>query len=316
MSYSDSLFASKYSFEAITPILFEMSTYTSRVISFICVLGAVGLTFQNCSDVNFAPVDQSSGSFPDLGLDPVLGEVPLPTPTQMVCPPGYVEVDGQCEMVQTAFTDCERFEDLGDRTEIPSLALTGTCYYKKVVNASTNAASGSRGEITANDVIARRHGTTGDTRPNIQDYQGAANPFVIGDSGVLNLNFLGARSLSLTSSAVADESEIANKGMDVDNFMLVNIVGEAASHVLARGTMDSKISSSQPMVYRPGGNIPDVPVTDFISYASGGTAQIGVLSLNGSGQSFANFTGAVDLRIRMLDCGGSAQSSDVFLIIH
>lgn len=284
-----------------------MPKKSNLIISAIAILGlGVSVFFQNCGEVNF----QNKAS--NQALSPGEPEVPTPTVVPPIeCAENQVEVDGLCEDLQTAFTECERFIDLGNLTDIPPLAESGTCYYKKIVNQTPSAASGSRGEPLAIDVWASKHGS--DSRPNVQ---GAAHPFEMGNSGMLRFNFLGPRSMSLTSSAVADVDEIDSNGLSVDNFVLVEFDRSGAYSVLARGTQDSQISYNghiSPIRIDMGGSNPPVNVTDFMHYATGGTAQVGVIHLN---TPTVLFDGQVSLRARMLDCGSSAKASDVYLVIH
>ncbi len=54
------------------------------------------------------------------------------------------------------------------------------------------------------------------------------------------------------------------------------------------------------------------PVTDFISYAAGGVANVGYIDISNG----FDLNVPTSLRVRLLDCGGSAQATDVYIIIH
>jgi hypothetical protein len=243
-------------------------------------------SFQNCGEVQFSAPQMAPVN--DAGT-------PTPLPP---CDSGMTRVNGVCQPLTSLFRECMSFEELGAQVEIPSLAATGRCYYKKLLSGLPLAASGTRGETWAEDVIARRHGAA-DARP---DVPGGTHPFVLGDAATA-LTLLGNRNLSLTSSSVGSVNEIENYKLKIDNFILVELQIPSATKSLARGTADSEPSGGKILLNGAG-------VNDFISYAPGGTANVDVVSLGEVP------VGELRLRVRMLDCGGSAQATDMYLVIH
>ncbi|MCB0361210.1 MAG: Ig-like domain repeat protein [Bdellovibrionales bacterium] len=218
------------------------------------------------------------------------------------CPlPGQRLVEGVCR--NTIFTECMEFVELDTSSSpivVPSLADTGKCFYKKIINATNTHSSGSAGELRAMDVLSRNH-DSGSATPS--------HPYILGES-YLSYIFQGPRTISLSSSASADGTMPPLK---IDNYFLVETMPEnGPKKMLARGTADalpwkdSSKNQTGPIL------VDSEPVTDFQSYASGGTATVPYMDVSG------NFTVGVptSLRVRQLDCGGSASASDVFIIIR
>lgn len=230
---------------------------------------------------------------------------PSPTPTPPpICPPGQAWIDGQCR--STSFTECVEFVELDTTANpvvVPSLESSGKCYYKKIINSVSQHSSGSRGEPRATDVLARDHDTT-DWHPN--------HPFIMGSSS-LNFVFQGDRTVSLSSTGSAD---VNASNLKIDNFFLVETVDANNQRtMLARGTADAEPYTNANktigdiLISYDGVNY---PVTDFISYAPGGTATVGYIDIS-DGFDIGVQT---QLKVRQLDCGSSATASDVYIIIH
>ncbi len=240
-------------------------------------------------------------------VDPPVVDVPVIPPPMPECPAGEVYVDGECRAEETTFTDCQSFVELNTNV-IPNLETNGICYYKKLISSLSAAPSGSRGEVKAEDVLSRRHGgATGNVAPN-----------VLGDSdaalgGRLSLTFLAKRKISFTSDKVGSVAEIANKSLRIDNYILVELFHNGLfQHAMARGTADALLTPGNGPIQLNG-----EPVHDFISYAPGGTANVGVISYSEQvAPDLLPVLTPVQFRVRMLDCGGSAQSSDMYVIIH
>ncbi|MBK7845710.1 MAG: hypothetical protein IPJ71_18905 [Bdellovibrionales bacterium] len=219
----------------------------------------------------------------------------------IACPPGQSIVDGICR--NTAFTECREFVELdttANQIVIPSLAETGKCYYKMIISAVNHHSSGSAGEPRAMDVLSRDHNSSSAT---------PSHPFVLGES---QLNFLvnGPRIVSLSSTASADGSMSKLK---IDNFFLVELTSQGLNpQRLARGTTDSQPWTNNSRTTVGPILVNNQPVNDFQSYASGGTALVPYIDVSGNFQSGVPTT----VRVRQLDCGGSAEASNVFLIIR
>lgn len=248
------------------------------------------------------------GSEPPGEIPPVVEIPPVIPPPNPTCPEGQVYIDGACQVQETTFTDCQSFVELNTNV-IPDLKTNGICYYKKLISAMPVAPSGSRGEIRAEDVLSRRHGGSGSAN---------VAPYVLGDSDTalgarLNLTFLGKRKISFTSDRVGSVAEIANKSLRIDNYILVELFHNSVfQHAMARGTADALLSPNNAPIQLNG-----QPVTDFRSYASGGTANVGVISYSDEvAPELLPVMTPIQFRVRMLDCGSSAQSSDMFIIIH
>ncbi|MBK8204439.1 MAG: hypothetical protein IPK68_19770 [Bdellovibrionales bacterium] len=217
------------------------------------------------------------------------------------CPPGQSIVDGICQ--NTAFTECREFVELdttANQIVIPSLAETGKCYYKKIISAVNHHSSGSAGELRAMDVLSRDHNSSSAT---------PSHPFVLGES---QLTFLvnGPRIVSLSSTASADGSMSPLK---IDNFFLVEFTPQGSSpQRLARGTADAQPWTNSNKTAVGPILVNNQPVNNFQSYASGGTALVPYIDVSGNFQTGVPTT----VRVRQLDCGGSAEASNVFLIIR
>ncbi len=209
------------------------------------------------------------------------------------CPESQSLIDGQC--VQSKFSECREFVEL-KISSIPPRD-SGICYYKKIIDQVSKHPSGTQQEPLAQDVIARRHYNQ-ETEPN-----GA--PFVTGDFSI-TLTFLGERALSLTSNKVGDLSLNDAKPIAIDNFILAEISTPNEQPILiARGTADA-VPTTGPIL------VNEQPVTDWKSFAKGGTATVPVLDIS----SELKINVATGFHIRMLDCGGSSRGTDVFMIIH
>lgn len=271
----------------------------------VVIVTAIILTviFQNCSKVNFNKSTSSSieiQSTPIPSATPSPTPTPSPSPTPPQCPPGQAWIDGECR--PTSFTECNVFIELDTAvspTVIPPLETTGLCYYKKILNAVPVHASGTNGEERAIDVLSRDHSSS--------SWQ-PINPFIMGEA-TFNFIFQGNRTVSLSSNGSAD---VTQGQMAIDNYFLVETLNQNnVKHMLARGTADARpyINSNKeigPIL------VNGEPVNDFISYAAGGTAMVGYIDIS----SGFEINDPTNLKVRQLDCGGSAQATDVYIIIH
>ncbi|MFK7825898.1 MAG: hypothetical protein AB8G05_17225 [Oligoflexales bacterium] len=218
-------------------------------------------------------------------------------PMTVQCDQGESLVNGVC--IVSEFSECTEFVEL-NITTIPSLEKTGKCYYKKIVSAVATTPSGI-GFEQASDVTAARHGNS--PVPT-------GHPWVLGDYMETFIFDIGEdeskRSISLSGDFVADVEQLANYPVKIDNFLLIEIEPNNGNvSRFARGTGDSV----------PGGafiTVNNENVTDFVSYAGGGIATIDILDLSTSFERGV----PTNIRIRMLDAGGSASASDLYLIIH
>ena len=213
------------------------------------------------------------------------------------CKSGESLIDGKC--IQSKFTECIKFVELENLVTIPSVERNGTCYYKKIINELATIPSTQSGLDRATDVLAASHGgnTTG-------------HPWIIGDF-TSNLYFdiqdtEKKRTLSLSGNFAGDIDTLIDFPVKIDNFVLVEIKSQDGTTRLARGTGDSVPKDSFIKV-------DGEDVTDFISYAGGGVAVIqDTVSFSDSLPTNKN----LEIRIRMLDAGGTASASDLYMIIH
>lgn len=215
--------------------------------------------------------------------------------------------DGTC--IQSVYNKCEEFVEinLGTNTnliQIPSLKSSGKCYYKKIINERT----GRNKSLVAKDVLSDNH--TRSNKPH--------NPWILGEFS-RDFLFQGNRKISLAGDFAGDINLIKQSPVRIDNFLLIKIKPENDNpQLLARGTGDSlpiidgKRQPIQVNTNWPSGNPVWEDVTDFEAYAKGGVASVPTLDFSTSFE----INKRTNIQIRMLDCGGGAKTSDVYLIIH
>lgn len=199
------------------------------------------------------------------------------------------------------FDQCQSYQELPagtDRIQLPAKSANGICYYLKIFNSVALHPSGTQGEQRDGDVLSSNH------NGNFDEY---ISPFIMGDRSV-SLNNSNNWAMSLSG----DFDDPSTK-MAIDNYFLVQFkygITQPIELVSAFGTADAEPGRGQlPILYK------DVEVA-FQSFAPSGTALVEAISLKAPAMGAADFQGEIDLRIRALDCGGSAQLRDVYMVFH
>ncbi len=222
-------------------------------------------------------------------------ETPPPTPA----PPVNVDNNNQLE-TPVSFAECTSFVELDKNQliELPDRAASSICYYVKLINRIQSHASGSQGEIRATDVLASNHDG---------DHSSYIAPYILGDAQVQ------ARNLRHWKLALSGSPNNPTTQMRIDNFYLVQILfGNSPSFELisAFGTADAAPGSGEKPIL-----LNDQPIA-LRSYAPGGTATVEALNITPPSELSASYMGIYNLRLRALDCGGSADGRDVYLVFH
>ena len=187
-------------------------------------------------------------------------------------------------------------------TSIPARTSAGICYSYKLMSEIANSSSNLTTTLDTT-VLAKNHGRTSDG--NLNDA-----PFLMGQFKG-NFQLQGARAVKLAGGNSATAPIL------VDNFIMTGVYPAAtASPIDVRkfyrvtGTTDSAIinadSSSTGSIQF---NSEQLPV---VGYASGGTSSIAPIDITSS--AAPNVLQTLD--IRALDCGGSRQLSDVYLLFQ
>ncbi len=266
-----------------------MFKWISACFAILVVLFA----FQNCSQKSFSAKESASalsvGSDTesqfdeDATTDNNNSTTPKDLDEDIVTSPPREEVN---------FTNCQSFQELtGDSIVVPARTANNVCYYVRFMTEQSAAKSGTRGEALASDVIASPH-----TRPD-----GDMHPYVLGQKEITQLQLLGPRNVALSGSF-----SNAQASMSIDIFFLLEQSTEVGSYrAWAYGTADAEPAGGKITV----GNY---VVENFYSYASGGTARVTAIDMTSAIPSGLKMS----IRFRGLDCGSSAQASDVFMVFH
>ncbi len=234
----------------------------------------------------------------DPGTSP-LTPTPTPTPTPNNNPPLNVNINTQLDN-PVNFSQCTSFVEVNkeDLIELPNRATSSTCYYVKLINRIENHPSGTQGEVRAADVLASNH------NGNSTNY---ISPFILGDAQVQ------AKNLKNWKLALSGSPNNPNAQMRIDNFYLVQILfGDNPKFELvsAFGTADAEpIAGQKPIL------LDDKPI-ELKTYAPSGTATVEALNITPPSDLAASYMGIYNLRLRALDCGGSANGLDVYLVFH
>jgi hypothetical protein len=191
------------------------------------------------------------------------------------------------------FTSCQSFQELlGDSIVVPARTANNVCYYVRLMSSLPAASSGTRGEVVASDVIAS---------PHLPRPDGGMHPYILGQKEITQLQLMGTRNVALSGSF-----SNAQASMSIDNFFLVEQSTETGSYrAWAYGTADAEPTGAKITV----GNY---VVDNFYSYASGGTAQVTAIDMTSAIPAGLKMS----IRFRGLDCGASAQASNVFMVFH
>lgn len=206
---------------------------------------------------------------------------------------------GRCEDFK-----CQKVMELGlqDLSNIPARTSAGICYAVKLMSKIANSSSLLNRAVDT-EVISRSHDN------------GASNPLITRNPYILNtfkgeVTILGERVIKLAGAADA------SKNILVDNFVLTGVypvsnnesAAQLVKHYKVRGTSDSAIkdaSGNFGVLFR---NI----LLPVISFGSAGTSSVEPIDI--SAEIIPNIPHTID--IRALDCGGSRELSDIYLLFQ
>ncbi len=176
---------------------------------------------------------------------------------------------------------------------IPARTAAGICYSMKLFNSIPNGPSNLTQEIDS-EVISRDHGQPG---------MFLRNPYVLGKD-LLNFTLEGKRVAKLSGGANATSP------IKVDNYVLVGLYPEAiqplTSHYSAQGTLDSTVTTAQTHILL---NNQAVPLKSF---GPSGTATVAPIEI--VREADTNLSYMLDLRA--LDCSGSRELSEIYLLFQ
>jgi hypothetical protein len=237
---------------------------------------------------------------------------------------------------------------LADGSNIPAQDASGkgTCYYYAIYNgAALTGSSYLTGTDAAHhdqSVVARDH----DADPS--DPESVWHPYSMNHTN-LNFTMLGSRTLHLTGGSVS-KSSFTSSTINIDNFFLVGVYPQSAtlspsnlvSYYSAWGTGDSTIANpnggaTNAVAFNPAGidlttnvstkytggtstpysNVGLVTTSDYAMIplnveASGGTAKVPSVDLS----NLINANVPTSLDFRALDCGGSRNLGNIYLLIQ
>lgn len=181
---------------------------------------------------------------------------------------------------------------------IPKRTDEGFCYYVKIAAAIRSQSSKESGMLRDLEITSRDHDLPYADSININ------NPYIMAKQ---KLSFLlsDQRKILIAGGASAEDSIL------VDNFILVGlspvgIAGEINREYLAYGTSDSSISIDDNKVLLNGDSV------ELIPFGSGGTSTIKAIALENKMAVGYIF----NLDIRLLDAGGQAHMSEIYLVIQ
>jgi hypothetical protein len=181
----------------------------------------------------------------------------------------------------------------GLKFEVPARTSAGICYTVKLMDAIANSKSDLNKTHDMEIVSANHSGS------------GTWNPWLMGSA---NVEFLmkaggGARQVKLSSSGQKASA------ITVDNFVLTGLakksVGLTSNDVYrSYGTKDSTVDKSNIRFRNQ-----NLPLTGF---GSAGTTSIGTLDITTQVSTEESYV----LDVRALDCGGSREMSDIYLLFQ
>lgn len=175
---------------------------------------------------------------------------------------------------------------------IPARTGNGVCYAMKIFDSIDNGASNLT-TVFDNDVVSRNHDSGGGTR----------NPYSLGND-LLNFVLAGPRVVKLSGGMDTTSSIL------VDNFVLIGLYPKAVSplpaHFSAHGTADS-VTDSNAMTIK----YKNAPVV-LKPFGSSGTATVAPLDIVRVADPNLDYM----LDIRALDCGGSRELSNVWVLFQ
>lgn len=206
---------------------------------------------------------------------------------------------GRCEDFK-----CQKVEVLGlqDLSNIPARTSAGVCYAVKLMSGIANSASSLNKELDM-EVVSRNH-DNGYSNPS-----NTRNPYIL-NTFRGEVKILGERVIKLAGGADA------NKNILVDNFILTGVypvsnnesAAQLVSHYKVRGTSDSTIKDAAGNLGVAFRNI----LLPVIPFGNAGTSSVAPIDI--STEIIPNVTHAID--IRALDCGGSRELSDIYLLFQ
>lgn len=200
----------------------------------------------------------------------------------------------QClQYVEVAIADID-----SQRWNIPARTADGLCYYVKIAEAMPVQPSKDSGMVRDSDVVSRDHNYS------LADGLKTNNPYVMAQQ---KISFLLSDQRKILIAGGPSESD----PILVDNFILVGVSAEGMAEnitrqYLAYGTSDSSVFvDSNKVLYRN-------YQVGLIPFATGGTSTVSAIALENKMAIGYVF----NLDIRLLDAGGSAHMSDIYLIIQ
>ncbi len=207
------------------------------------------------------------------------------TKAEVICNADQVKENGECKEFA-----CKQFVEIANFPfVVPARDNNGTCYYSKLFNAIPNGPSSGEKEIT---VISRNHGTG----PN------PTNPYVL-DKASREFKLLGERAVKLSGQF----NQLAP--IKVDNFLTVGkrLKTESANMIVWKsyGTQDSTIPGTNYIKINDVNNI-------LTPFGAAGTATVNALLLTQDFEIMKDYI----LDVHALDCGGSKELSNVYLVFQ
>lgn len=207
--------------------------------------------------------------------------------------------NGRCEDFK-----CQQVEVLGlqDLSNIPARTSAGICYAVKLMSGISNSSSSLNKELDM-EVVSRNH-DNGYSNPS-----NTRNPYIL-NTFKGEVKILGERVIKLAGGADS------NKNILVDNFILTGVypvsnnesASQLVSHYKIRGTSDSTIKDAA-------GNLGVAfrnNLLPVIPFGNAGTSSVAPIDI--SAEIIPNIQHVID--IRALDCGGSRELSDIYLLFQ
>lgn len=231
----------------------------------------------------------------------VVNFIPLKTKLQ-------IQIDCQNRVKNQSTGSCEDFKclktqalSLNDLIRIPARTSEGICYTVKLMSKISNSSS-TLNSTRDTEVQSRNHDQEFNDPTDIQ------NPYIM-DKFKAEINILGERVVKLTGA----DSSSAN--ILVDNFILTGIypvstnesLSDLAKNYKVRGTTDSSLimNGQYGVLFRE-------TLLPVISFGPLGTSSVAPIDI--STEITPNVPHNID--IRALDCGGSRELSDIYLLFQ
>lgn len=183
---------------------------------------------------------------------------------------------------------------------IPARDLAQTCYYIKIFDAVKNKPSNLNREVVPHLVTAN-HGSGGGTR----------HPLILGEKE-LTVHLQGPRDVVVNSKPDASHNTVVL----IDNFLYGEFSTEEDIQFMGAGTADSQFNDYNGTYAGGHGIHVKNPRTNqwekiqFQPFGALGTSHIGDINLS----SFVPVNKNVKIDLKALDCGGSEEASDGYLI--